>query len=339
MRRKDSVRRRNRQRQGGDGMGSLLASVWKTPAVKSGLAGLAATLGMVVLRGFLRKPGVQAYLDHLVDRVIPFRGETTARVPDVVDRNAAAVTRLFQERGLVPLRLAVDGLPGSGKSALAAALGRELGMEVVCLDHHDMDQELDFSRPMAIYEHHRLFRTQSLDHFDALVYIDEPVQAARERVLRRKRGGYLVEILDYDLLKRVGDMAFRCVDGEETSIPCTDTGNDGNGSMEPMGQGRLRIKFRPETGFREGARIQDELRRHGFEDEGYTKEEALFLCAQGVRRSGFRAYLNVHLLDKELLTAVTGGLLGASQGGRGDKAVLDTLMANVLPALRGRRFQ
>ena len=315
-------------------MGSLLASIWKTPAGKSGLAGVAATVGMVVLRAFLRKPGIQAYLDHLVDRVIPFR-DAAPLAPVVVDRNAAAVAKLFRERGLTPLRLAVDGLPGSGKSSLAAALGRELGMEVVCLDHHDMDQEQDFSRPMAIYEHHRLFRTQNLDHFDALAYIDEPVQACRERVLRRKRGGYLVEILDYDLLKRVGDMAFRCADGEETSILSNDQGNDGD---ESMGLGSLRIKFRPETGFREQSRIQDELRRQGFEDEGYAKEEALFLCAQGVRRSGFRAYLNVHLLDKELLTAVNDGVLGASQGGRGDKALLDTLMATIMPAFRGRRF-
>ena len=315
-------------------MGSLLASIWKTPAGKSGLVGVAATVGMVVLRGFLRKPGIQAYLDHLVDRVIPFR-DAAPLAPVVVDRNAAAVAKLFRERGLTPLRLAVDGLPGSGKSSLAAALGRELGMEVVCLDHHDMDQEQDFSRPMAIYEHHRLFRTQNLDHFDALAYIDEPVQSCRERVLRRKRGGYLVEILDYDLLKRVGDMAFRCADGEETSILSNDQGNDGD---ESMGLGSLRIKFRPETGFREQSRIQDELRRQGFEDEGYAKEEALFLCAQGVRRSGFRAYLNVHLLDKELLTAVNDGVLGASQGGRGDKALLDTLMATIMPAFRGRRF-
>jgi len=273
----------------------------KTMAGKGGLTGLGVTFCLTLLRSCLRKPGIQAYLDYLLGHFIPILSVKSAPSPEAA-RNAEAVAGLFREKGFVPHRLAVDGIPGSGKSSLAKALAERLGMDAVCLDHQDMDQPRDLARSNAIYEHHRLLRTQEIEVFDAIIYIDEPVDVVRERILRRKRGGYLVEILDYDLLKRIGDEAFFRAAGETLFTP----------------DGSLRIKIRPGGGFRDRERLQRELLARGADAGRLAKEEALFLCVEGTPRKGFKAYLNPHAFDKELLDSLTESVF-LSGGGKGKR--------------------
>jgi len=128
----------------------------------------------------------------------------------------------------------VDGIPGSGKSTLAAALARKLDMAVECLDHKNMDQAIRFDKDRAIYEHHRLLRTQDIDGFDVIVYIDEPVEISRQKVLQRKRGGYLVDVMNYERLQAVGRKAFSMAAGECITI-------EGSGA---------KVKVRAESGFK-----------------------------------------------------------------------------------------
>ena len=272
-------------------MGNIGRNALKTITGKGGLVGLGASFGLLLLRYCLRKPGVQAYTNHILGRIFPFLNGKPTQHPDVA-LHANDIATIFRERGLVPSRLAIDGLPGCGKSTLASELADRMNMEVVCLDHHDMDRPQDFTQLGAIYEHHRLLRTQDLDAFDAIIYIDEPVNISQGRVLQRKRGGYLVDILDYDLLKRIGDKAFACTSGETISIAeC------------------YRIKFKPVGGFRDRELIHKELIAKHSVDANFSKEESLFVSVEGVRKSGFKAYLNIHSFDKELLTALTESVL------------------------------
>jgi len=269
----------------------------KTLAGKGGLAGLGATFGLALLRACLRKPGIRAYLDHLWGRCIPFLNGRSTLAPEAAG-NAEIVAALFRERRFVPHRLAVDGIPGSGKTSLAIALAERLGMDAVCLDHQNMDKSIDFTRSDAVYEHHRLLRTQDIDVFDAIIYLDEPVDVARERILQRKRGGYLIEILDFDLLKRIGDEAFFSAAGETLVTP------DGN----------VRIKIRPEGGFRVNERLLRELRARGMDAGGFNKEEALFLCVDGAPKKGFKAYLNPHAFDSEVAGALAESAVLSGRG-------------------------
>jgi hypothetical protein len=195
----------------------------------------------------------------------------------------------------------VDGVPGSGKSTLAAALARKLDMTVECLDHKNMDRTISFAKDRTIYEHHRLLRTQYLDGFDALIYIDEPVAISRQKVLRRKRGGYLVDIMNYDRLKAVGHKAFSVAAGECITV---------EGSF-------VQVKIRPEGGFRCFENIEAELLARGLSSMGLNKEQGLFLCLEGKARKGFSAYLNPHAFDKELLLTLREGLLRTPYPGRG----------------------
>jgi hypothetical protein len=50
------------------------------------------------------------------------------------------------------------------------------------LDYIDLNKPQDFSKEKTIYEHHRLLRTQDIDNFDAIIYIDEPPEFSQENV-------------------------------------------------------------------------------------------------------------------------------------------------------------
>jgi len=39
---------------------------------------------------------------------------------------------------------------------------------------------------MTIYEHHRLLRTQDIDNFEAIVYINEPVELSQANACTEK---------------------------------------------------------------------------------------------------------------------------------------------------------
>lgn len=267
---------------------------------KVGLAGIATMAGLSLVKGVLTKPGIGVYLEYQIERI--FHGwSEDGNCPEEVSRTADAILSLFSSRGLSPNRIAVDGVPGSGKSTLAVALARKLDMATECLDHKNMDQAISFARDRTIYEHHRLLRTQDLDSFDALIYIDEPVEISRQKVLQRKRGGYLVDIMNYDRLKAVGSKAFSVAAGECIAVE----------------DSFVRVKIRPEGGFRCRENIEDELLAKGLSSKGLNKEQSLFLCVEGKTRKGFSAYLNPGSYSKELLLALRQGLFQTPNPWRG----------------------
>jgi len=268
-------------------MGNLVGAMLKAAGKNKTLVNIAATAGLALARGVLAKPGIAVYLEYQIERIFHGWSEDGNR-PEEAGLTADAILGLFSSRGLLPNRIAVDGVPGSGKSTLAAALARKLDLAVECLDHRNMDRAISFTKNRTIHEHHRLLRTQDLDCFDALIYIDEPVDISRKKVLRRKRGGYLVDIMNYDRLKAIGYKAFSVASGECIAVE----------------NSFARVKIRPEGGFRCLENIEAALLAKGLSGKGLNKEQALFLCVEGKARKGFGAYLNLHAYDTELLLAL-----------------------------------
>jgi len=195
---------------------------------------------------------------------------------EVVRAHADSIALVLQQRGIAPSRIGVDGLPGSGKSTLARALATKLDMKWQSLDHANMSVPQEFTREGMIYEHHRLLRTQDVDVFDAIIYVDEPVEVSKARVLARarteRRQGLIVDVLDYRKLKEIGKRAFDVCDGDPISIP----------------RSPLLMKLRPPQGFRAIENIAGRLRAAGHNSEGMGKEEMLFLLLEGRARSGLR---------------------------------------------------
>ena len=175
-------------------------------------------------------------------------------------------------------------------------------MEWKSLDFRNLRLPGDLAQERTIYEHHRLFRTQDVDTFDVLVYIDEPARHSKAKVRRRGRGLILGIMLDYDKLKKVGKMAFDACEGEPVTVP----------------DSPLVLKIRPPGGFRAVENIESRLERSGLDASGMSKEQMLCLLACGKRQEGLRAYL----LPLEYIARI--GRLAARlrSAGRGFVAVL-----------------
>ena len=97
-----------------------------------------------------------------------------------VNRQADVIIKLLKSRKVTATMMAIDGVPGSGKSTLARALAKKMDFKWKALDYIDMDRPLKFKHVNTIYEHHRLFRTQDIDFFDVLIYIDEPIERSKK---------------------------------------------------------------------------------------------------------------------------------------------------------------
>ena len=273
-------------------MGGFVKELYKAVGTKKRIIEVAATAGLALTKGVLSKPGIGAYLNYQIEKMF-YGWSEDDNCPEEVNMTADEILSLFSSRVLLPNRIAVDGVPGSGKSTLAAALARKLNLAVECLDHRNMDRAVGFAKDRTIYEHHRLLRTQDLDCFDVLIHIDEPVDVSRQKLLRRKRGGYLIDIMNFDRLKSIGNKAFSVAEGECIALK----------------DSFARVKIRPDNGFRCLETIEAELLAKGLSSKGLNKEQALFLCVEGTARKGFGAYLNPHAYDTELLLALRQGLL------------------------------
>lgn len=277
------------RRSGGSG---LLDQVSELP--KSRLSGAALAAALETGRGLLSRPGVRVSVEGAVLKMLGL-AEEPHRPVEPVQEAARTILRILQERGVASRRIGVDGVPGSGKSTLARALADRLGFDWKSLDHEDMNVPRDFSRERIVYEHHRLFRTQDVDSFDAIVYIDEPAEASKTRVLRRARTegrrAVIIDVLDYDTLKEIGRRAFEVCDGDPLTIP----------------RSPLLMKIRPRQGFRAVESIASKVQAAGHNSEGMSKEEMLFFLFDGRARSGLRAYVLPGAYNEELLQGLLAG--------------------------------
>ena len=246
-------------------------------------------------RAMLGRPSVRASLEAALLKVVGGTGEGFPSIEAARD-SARQIPLILQDRGIVPDRIGVDGLPGSGKSTLARALAEELDFQWESLDHENMDVPRDFAPQRTVYEHHRLFRTQDVDAFDAIVYVDEPVDTCKARILQRTRtearAALIIDVLDYDKLKTIGKAAFDVCEGESVSIP----------------GGRLLVKVKPPQGFRAVENIENRLRAAGHDAPREAKETMLFLLVYGRPASGLMAYFLPGAYNDELLRGFLAGM-------------------------------
>ena len=273
---------------------AIMGNLLKTVAGKGGLATIALSAGMFFVKRVIQKKGVRTNIKFLVESLLHNDIEQRT-LPDQVIMEAEAIAKIFEDQHISPARIAIDGVPGSGKSTLAKALSKRMGMEVICLDHQNMEEQLPFVQQPAIYEHHRLLRTQDIDSFDAIIYIDQPVDISKQHILHRERGAYLVDIMNFGLLKRIGDKAFALAEGLVT----------------PIDNSFAKIKIRPDNGYNVKANLARELRAKGVADSrivSLNREQQLFLLVEGHVKKGFMAYLNPSAYEKEFSLAILEGI-------------------------------
>lgn len=243
------------------------------------------------LRNLLSRPSVQSTLRAQARWIFTGSREKPYRdVPDV-EVYSHWIMKLLERRGKSPSTICIDGLPGSGKSSLGRSLAKHAGLRWKTLNWKDLERPYPFDTGW-IYENIRLIRTQEIEQFDMIIYIDCPVDTATRRVVERDRDGMMLDVIDFFKLKEIGDAAFEMIGGEEIRL-------DGS---------PVRIKFRPENGFMDFERLKNRLEARGTAAEGFSKEELLFVYCYGKPQQGIIPYLKPGAYNKEILSGFTEAL-------------------------------
>ncbi len=238
-------------------------------------------------RSFIQKPAVKANINHLF-----FPKKTgvysVQKVQATLD-SADWIFHFLKKNQLHPNRIAIDGLPGSGKSTLAEALSVRLNMEWVSLDYQLPEGNTPLDQDLTIYEHHRLLRTQVLDAFDMILFIDLPMDTIKQQIIERGQGALNIELFDYELMQEIGKAVFDMAGGESVRV----SGSD------------MLMKIKPSQGFALEQTLAEKLAIKGFEcADNLTQEEKLFLFLKGEPRKGLSGYHQGGKYTQQLLRNV-----------------------------------
>lgn len=269
-----------------------MGSMWKL--AKGPLSLMGMTFLSTTGRNILTRPTVQSSLRACVRWVFTGTREKPCAGRTAVGDLSSKIVQLMDQQRVSPTSICIDGLPGSGKSSLGRDIARKTGLVWKTLYWNDLKDSYPFRKGM-IYENIRLIRTQDIEHFDMLVYVDCDISTAMQRVMERDRDGILIDVMDFSKLKRIGDTAFELAAGEEVWIP---------GSC-------VRIKFRPREGYRDLETLKSRLRASGIFVEDLSKEELLFAYCYGKPQQGIYPYLTGEVYGKEILSGLSEALKAA----------------------------
>ena len=258
---------------------------------KKSLPEMGATFLFNTTKNLLTKPTVLSTLRAQVRWVFTGSREKPYRSISNVECCSGRIMELLDSKGIAPRSICIDGLPGSGKSSLGRSLAKRTGLEWRTLYWKELKGLFPFKKG-RIYENIRLIRTQDIESFDMIIYLDCSIDAATSRVMERDRDGILIDLLDFPKLKQIGDVAFEMADGEEIRIAQTP----------------LRIKFRPRGGYRDIENLKDRLEARGLDVEGFSKEEMLFIYCYGESKEGIFPYINTGAYKKEIFSGLSEAL-------------------------------
>jgi thymidylate kinase len=253
---------------------------------KETLPKMAVAFFTVAATKLLSKDSIKSAIRGRARKLITGSAETPHQDVEAVEGFVDKIMDILDSKGISPASIGIDGPPGSGKSTLGRSLAKRTGLKWRTLYVKDMREPYYFM-PGRIYENIRLFRTQNIDNFDVIIYIDCKVEDAQRRVVTRDRNAALADYVDIQKLKQIGDAAFEMADGEEMRIP-----------MSPV-----RIKIKPKDGYKDIDNLRKKLRSKGFDVERFSKEELFFVYCYGKPKSGILPYVNLGAYNNEFLSA------------------------------------
>ena len=258
---------------------------------KETLPKMAVAFFTVAATKLLAKDSIKSAIRGRARKLITGRSEKPYKDVEAVERYVDKTMDVLDSKGISPASIGIDGPPGSGKSTLGRSLAKRMGLKWRTLYLKDMRAPYYFI-PGRIYENIRLFRTQNIDNFDVIIYIDCKVEDAQHRVVTRDRNAALADYVDIEKLKQIGDAAFEMADGEEIRIP-----------MSP-----IRIKIKPKDGYKDIDNLRTKLRAKGLDVERFSKEELLFVNCFGKPKSGILPYVKFGAYNNEFLSAAYSAL-------------------------------
>ena len=253
-------------------------------------------IGFAVLtaKKLLQRPTVRSTLRGQVRKMLTGSREKPYQPIAEIEDNADRILDILHRKGVHPDSVCIDGPPGSGKSSIGRALSERCGLKWRTLYWQELKEDFNF-KSGRIYENIRLIRTQDMEHFDVVLYLDCAIDEARERVITRERVGALADVVDFDKLKAVGDTAFEMLAGDEIMIE----------------KSSVRIKIKPPDGYGDIGRLKKLLQVKGFDVEGFSKEELLFLYCYGKPEKGISPYVKLGAYNNEIVAGLWDSLVKA----------------------------
>lgn len=252
----------------------------------------AVSAAVETMSSIAKRPGMNATLNSIKSNIINGQGERYNTF-ESVSGYAETIKSILDAIEVKVSRIGMDGIPGSGKSTLARSLAEALGLKWRSLDHENLNIQMNFTASFTIYEHHRLLRTQNVDVFDVIIYIDETINTAKARIMQRTgRSALMIDFLDFDKLTTIGSLAFEVCGGESIVIP----------------NSNIVMKIKPTTGFHAVENLLKRLNTFEYEVAGLNKEEMLFLLAYGIKKHGLSAYMIPEAYNEEIVQGVIVGL-------------------------------
>jgi len=269
-------------------MSSIQKSIIKS--MPKAIAQFSTTVGI----GLLSKETIQSFFRGQIRRLLTGSREKPYQIVPEIERISDKIVEIFDQLGIFPSKICIDGMPGGGKSTLGRSLAKRTGLKWQTLFWQDIMKPYRFL-PGVIYENLRLIRTQDIEFFDIVIYIDCNTDTARQRIIERDRNGLLADIVNLPKLKAVGDLAFEVLDGQEYRIA----------------NSYVRMKIRPPGGYNDIDNIKKCLLKKQTIDaelENYSKEEMLFACIYGRPRKGYFPYINYGAYNDEILAGLSAAL-------------------------------
>jgi len=248
---------------------------------------LAVSFVRTTAKNLLARDTVRSAIRGQARKILTGSREKPFQVIPTVEDRADKIMAILNERGISPKSICIDGLPGGGKSTLGRSLAKRTGLKWKTLYWNELKQAYPFKEG-RIYENIRLIRTQDIEDFDIIIYIDCATEDAKYRVIERDRNAALADMVNFSTMKKIGDTAFEMLGGEEIRI---------EGSP-------IRIKIRPEEGYRDIENLKTQVQEKGFAVEGFSKEELLFVYCFGKPRSGLTPYINIGAYKNEILSGI-----------------------------------
>ena len=243
---------------------------------------------IITTKNLLQKQTVRSAIKGQVRKIFTGNREKQPyEIVPTVEHYADMIMQTLNGKAAFPSSICINGLPGSGKSTIGRALAERCNLKWRTLRWKELKVAYPFKKG-RIYENIRLIRTQNMEGFDVVIYIDCPEEVARNRVFARDRNPTLADVVDFYRLKKIGDVAFEMLGGEEVKI---------EGSP-------VRIKQRPQEGYRDIERLKIRLHEKGYDTDGFSKEELLFIYCYGKPQSGLSPYLNLGTYNNEILSGI-----------------------------------